>query len=53
MWRYLIGAVSMLGLVGAGFVLSRQMAQSEVPLPVQPAYAAYAAGEPPTAPRAD
>lgn len=53
MWRYLIGAASMLALVAAGFFLSRQMAQSEVPLPVQPAYAAEATGDPPAAPRAD
>lgn len=53
MWRYLVGAASMLGLVGAGFALSRYMAQSEVPLPVQPAYAAEASGPPPAAPRAD
>jgi len=53
MWRYLVGGASVLALVAAGFFLSRQMAQSDVPLPVQPAYAAEATGDPPAAPRAD
>jgi EF hand len=36
MWRFLTGAAAMLVLVAAGFYLSRQMAESAVPLPAPP-----------------
>lgn len=36
MWRFLTGAAAMLVLVAAGFFLSRQMAESAVPLPAPP-----------------